>query len=281
MLDGCLPGTLDHGADVDPTRATGEIAKARGDAEALLRHGCSEVGGGVPDSLGGVTAADLGDDSARVRVGSGPVARVSRSALRANARLIDGPFLGDFAADAWGHGVAEVRRALDDVITDRRPSSPVPARDDGLPAEHVNTLLGLPGGDSRSRPAMSLVGRVLSTKVLLADEGVSYGLTYRAPEDTHIALVTGGYAQGVLRGLGNRVSVSIAQRRCPVIGRVAMDVCVVDIRDAHPERGAEVVFFGDGEDEEPHVREWCAASGLSGLEIVTAVGLHARREYVP
>ncbi|MBN9187598.1 MAG: alanine racemase, partial [Microbacterium sp.] len=57
---------------------------------------------------------------------------------------------------------------------------------------------------------MSLVGRVLSTKVLLADEGVSYGLTYRAPEDTHIALVTGGYAQGVLRGLGNRVSVSIA-----------------------------------------------------------------------
>ncbi|MCH3159094.1 hypothetical protein K3X38_14655, partial [Listeria monocytogenes] len=51
-------------------------------------------------------------------------------------------------------------------------------------------------------PAMTLVGTVLSTKRLLAGEGVSYGYRFRAPADTRVALVTGGYAQGVVRSAG-------------------------------------------------------------------------------
>ena len=62
---------------------------------------------------------------------------------------------------------------------------------------------------------MSLRGTVLSVKALRQGEGVSYGHTYRAPSDTRVALVTGGYAQGIVRALGNRVDVMIAERMRP------------------------------------------------------------------
>jgi len=64
------------------------------------------------------------------------------------------------------------------------------------------------------------------------------------------------------------------------VGRVAMDVCVVDIGAAPVARGAEVVFFGDPEAGEPSVAEWVAETGLTAAEIVTAVGLRAVREHV-
>ena len=96
-----------------------------------------------------------------------------------------------------------------------------------------------------------------------------------------IALVTGGYAQGVVRSLGNAVTVRLAGERHPIIGRVAMDVCVVDVgADTAVERGDDVVFFGDPGDGAPALSEWTAASGLTAAELVTAVGLRSDREYV-
>ncbi|WP_457833122.1 alanine racemase C-terminal domain-containing protein, partial [Staphylococcus aureus] len=80
---------------------------------------------------------------------------------------------------------------------------------------------GLPGGDPRAKPVLSLHGRVLGTKPLLAGEGVSYGYIHRAPSDTTVALVTGGYAQGVVRSLGNAADVMIAGRRHRIVGCVA------------------------------------------------------------
>jgi alanine racemase len=125
---------------------------------------------------------------------------------------------------------------------------------------------------------MRLRGVVLATKDLRAGEGVSYGYLYRAAVDTRIALVTGGYGQGVVRSLGGVADVSFAGRRCPIIGRVAMDVCVVEIADAAIRRGDEGVFFGDPEEGEPAVEEWHTATGLTTAELVTAVGLQSYRQ---
>jgi alanine racemase len=222
-----------------------------------------------------VTAADLGDETPAPTGAVGPVARVSRAALGANAMLLgtSAEAIAPIVADGWGHGASELEAAFD-----RAGATGSGSRHDRGFA--IATLLGLPGGDPRARPAMRLSGSVLSTKALRAGEGVSYGLTFRAPADTRVALVTGGYAQGVVRALGNRVAVSADGSRFPIVGRVAMDVCVVDIGDARFTRGDEVVFFGDPDRHEPALDAWCRETGLTALELVTAVGLHARREVI-
>ncbi|MDE0545464.1 alanine racemase [Microbacterium sp. C7(2022)] len=207
-------------------------------------------------------------DAAPVR-DSSPVAFVSRSALLHNARDARARGARTFsqrvlAGDAWGHGIDLVRSTLESVG--------IVTGTDDLDPEH---LFGVSG--SGGVPAMALVGTVLSVKRLRAGEGVSYGYLHRAPTDTRIALVTGGYAQGVVRSLGGKISVAHAEGQLPVIGRVAMDVCVVDVGDSGVMRGDNVLFFGRSEQGAPPVREWARESGLSIAEITTMVGLRAVR----
>lgn len=198
--------------------------------------------------------------------GVSPVAVLSADALRANAPRSLSTSGGDvLAVDAWGHGATWVASVLADLGLDADALDPI-------------ALYGLPG--ARTRPVMSLRGRALGTKPLLRGEGVSYGYTHRAPHDTTVALVTGGYAQGVVRSLGNHATVWIDGRRHRIVGRVAMDVSVVDVGDAVIARGADVVFFGDPALGHPPLEEWTDATGLTAAEIVAAVGARALRGVV-
>lgn len=142
-------------------------------------------------------------------------------------------------------------------------------------------LYGLPAGGEAVpiRPVMRLAGRVLSTKRLRAGDAVSYGYTHRAPVDTNVALVTGGYAQGIVRALGNRAHVEIDGEQRPIIGRVAMDVCVVDLEGADASVGAEVTFFGGKGPAAHNLSHWAEVTGLSAAELITVAGAHAVREW--
>lgn len=207
----------------------------------------------------------------------GPIAQISRSALTANARIVaDGggrTFPDDILrADAWGHGASLVRSIL--LAEGFAPADRTGALD-------PLTLFGLPGGARAANPAMRMTGTVLSTKDLRAGEGVSYGYAYRAEADTRVALATGGYAQGVVRALGGGVSVRLAGGMHPIVGRVAMDVCVIEIGDAPVARGDELVFFGDPARDEPSLAEWERATRLSAAELATAVGLRSSRQEAP
>jgi len=205
----------------------------------------------------------------------------------AEAALARGGSVFDLRADAWGHGVVEVARVVlaagasavlvDDVdlapLMERGMRATTTAAADADPG----VLFGLPG--SGGRPALRLAGTVLSTKPLDAGDGVSYGYLYRASGRTRVALVTGGYAQGIVRSLGNRARVEIRGELHPIVGRVAMDVCVVEIGDALIEEGDEVVFFGGDGPAAAHLAEWEDITGLTSAELVTAVGMNARREH--
>jgi alanine racemase len=171
------------------------------------------------------------------------------------------------AADAWGHGESLVREVLETEGLAAAPDETVASIDGG-------ELYGLGGAGT---PVLRLMGTVLSVKALRAGEGVSYGYAYRAPADTRIALVTGGYAQGIVRALGGAVDVGIAGDRHRIVGRVAMDVCVVEIADAVTQRGDEVLFLGDPAQGEPSLDGWVGATGLTAAELITVVGLRARR----
>src|SRR3546814_12519896 len=81
--------------------------------------------------------------------------------------------------------------------------------------------------------------------------------------------------------LGGRVTVRIGGAMHPLIGRIAMEVCVVDIRDHAVTRGDEVVFFGDPRDGAPSRGGWVPATGWSAGELVASTGLRAAREGRP
>ncbi|MGN6325962.1 alanine racemase [Pseudolysinimonas sp.] len=137
----------------------------------------------------------------------------------------------------------------------------------------------LPDGTSTGAPVARLTGQVVTVKRILAGEGVSYGYIYRAPEDGTIALVTCGYADGVPRSIGNRATVLVDGCPARVIGRVAMDVVVIDVGDAVVHAGDEVVFLGDPAAGEPTVSEWASITGFDPVEIAAAMGPRVVRSY--
>jgi alanine racemase len=121
------------------------------------------------------------------------------------------------------------------------------------------------------RPAMTFRSSVALTKRIDAGESVSYGQTWTAEDDTTLALVPVGYADGVSRGLSNRMDVWLAGKRRPIVGRVCMDQIVVDCGDDVIAPGNEVVLFGDGTRGEPTATEWADVLGTIDYEIVTGM----------
>ncbi|MET0830462.1 MAG: alanine racemase C-terminal domain-containing protein [Microbacterium sp.] len=220
-----------------------------------------------------------------------PTAVITLSALEVNLRAVLASTRGgviDVRADAWGHGAPVVARTAlaagaEAVLVDEAGAAALYGIVDRAQmvfdgsADAPDAVYGLSAGFA---PVLSLRGRVLSVKRLQRGEGVSYGYTHRASRDTAVALVTGGYAQGVVRALGNAAAVQIGSSRHPIVGRVAMDVCVVDIGPAAgAERGDEVVYFGDPMTGAPTLADWSAATGMTAAELVTAVGLRNTRKY--
>lgn len=218
----------------------------------------------------------------------------SRAALAQSARaaVTAGGRVADLRRDAWGHGLLPVAQAVV-AAGARAVRVDTPLEAEALSLEGVVAsidepadidpllLYGLPDADGRrsTAPVLRLAGRVLSTKPLRAGESVSYGYTFRASEDTAVALVTGGYAQGIVRALGNRAEVEIDGALHPIVGRVAMDVCVVEIGDAEVRLGAEATFFGGRGAAIDALSSWSRVTGLSAAELVTVPGLRGVREW--
>lgn len=224
-----------------------------------------------------------------------PRALVSTSAMRRCilGAVARGGTVADLRGDAFGHGALEMARVvaeagIETVVVDDQM---VAADLDGLgirasvhehPDIDTALLYGLAGVDVI--PPMRLIGRVLSTKSADPGDAVSYGYTYRFRARTTLALVTGGYAQGVVRALGNHADVEIEGVAHPIVGRVAMDVCVVDLQTesadtaAHLE-GADAVFFGGNGPARPNLARWAEVTGMTTAELITVVGSKVVREW--
>lgn len=92
-------------------------------------------------------------------------------------------------------------------------------------------LYGL-GGDAAAlglRPVMSLYSCVSTIKVFDADTPVSYGRTYRTPDRRRVGVLPIGYADGLFRGFSNRLSLWTSHGPAPVLGRICMDMTMVDL----------------------------------------------------
>ncbi|HCP74890.1 MAG TPA: alanine racemase, partial [Ktedonobacter sp.] len=95
------------------------------------------------------------------------------------------------------------------------------------------------------RPALSFKTQVSQVKVIPAGEGISYGCTYKTDRPTRIAVLPVGYADGFRRAPANWGSVLLHGQDAPLLGRVCMDQCIIDVSHIREARvGDEVVLIG-------------------------------------
>ena len=131
------------------------------------------------------------------------------------------------------------------------------------------------------RPVMTLQAQIILTKRVPAGAGVSYGPDYITDHATTLALLPVGFADGVPRRAGGRAYVALNGRRCQIVGRIAMDQCVVDVGDLPVYAGDTAVLFGPGTSGEATVADWATWAGTNPHEILTGVGARVTRQYLP
>lgn len=101
--------------------------------------------------------------------------------------------------------------------------------------------------DFKLRPVMTLTSSIIALREVKTGETVGYGATWRAQRSSRVAIIAAGYADGLLRSLPSGTPVLIAGRRAPLVGRVSMDMCAVDVTDLPPIHvGERVTLWGDG-----------------------------------
>lgn len=83
----------------------------------------------------------------------------------------------------------------------------------------------------RTDPVFSFHARVGLVKTVPAGTGISYGRTHVVNRETRLAILTGGYGDGIPRSCSGRGSVLIRGQQCPILGRVTMDQTIVDVTD--------------------------------------------------
>jgi len=95
------------------------------------------------------------------------------------------------------------------------------------------------------RPALTLTTEIVHIREVAAGESISYGRTFTTKRRSRIGLIPIGYADGYPRALSNRASVIVRGVRAPVVGRVCMDMTMIDLTGiAGARRGDEVIVMG-------------------------------------
>ncbi|MCJ7491351.1 MAG: alanine racemase [Dehalococcoidia bacterium] len=130
------------------------------------------------------------------------------------------------------------------------------------------------------RPVMSLKSRVARLRRLDPGESVSYGCTWTAARPSVVALLMCGYGDGLRRTLSNKGSVLVRGRRAPIVGRIAMDMCVADATDIpYVALDDEVVIIGRQRDDEISAEEVARLSDTISYETLTGITARVPRVY--
>ena len=97
------------------------------------------------------------------------------------------------------------------------------------------------------RPVMTVKSRIAAVRELPAGTCVSYGRTATLARDSRLAVIPMGYGDGLPRQLSNRTHFLIHEVPCPIVGRVCMDMCMVDVTDLPDVKAGDVATIYNGE----------------------------------
>ena len=138
-----------------------------------------------------------------------------------------------------------------------------------------------PGRPNPMRPVIELKAHILQVRNLSKGAAVGYGSTWTARRDSRIAVIAAGYADGIMRaaaiaeGKGAR-EVLVAGKRCPMVGRISMDLLALDVTDlpvSAVRRGQMVTLIGEG----LSVDDVAEQAGTIGYEVLTGLGRRYHR----
>jgi alanine racemase len=140
-----------------------------------------------------------------------------------------------------------------------------------------------PEADNPMLPVVDLKARIMQIRDVERGESVGYGGNWTARRPTRLAVVSAGYADGYFRaGSSNDgtrgAEVMVAGKRCPVAGRISMDLLAVDVTDLEKNavrRGHMVTLIGEG----ITVDELAHHFGTIGYEVLTSLGRRYARIY--
>ncbi len=140
----------------------------------------------------------------------------------------------------------------------------------------------LPEFQNLLKPAMTWKTRIALVRDIPKGSSVSYGRTFITPREMRVATLSAGYADGFPWQLSNRGAAMLVRgKRCPLLGRVTMDLMVIDVTNIDGVQvGDEVVLMGCDGNEEISCAELAEKAGTIPWEIVTRIGARVRRVYV-
>jgi alanine racemase len=130
------------------------------------------------------------------------------------------------------------------------------------------------------RPILSLTTKVVQVRKLKRSESTSYNRTYVVRRPSRIAVLPLGYADGYSRSFSNRASVLIQGKRAPVVGRVCMDMTMVDVTDVPGvAAGTDVTLIGKQGDLQITAADLAAWQGTIAYEVLCKIGPRVARVY--
>ncbi len=141
-------------------------------------------------------------------------------------------------------------------------------------------LYGCEYEDMGILPVMSFKAHIVAVHNIKKGESIGYSGTFTAQHDMRVATVCAGYADGVDRLLSNRGYVLCHDKRAKILGRVCMDMMMIDVSDIDNAKLYDIVtIFGKDENETLHVEEDARLCGTISYELLCRIGKRAKRIY--
>ena len=128
------------------------------------------------------------------------------------------------------------------------------------------------------KPVMSLKGRITNIHKMPVLDGVSYGHTYIADKETTVATIPIGYADGLARGLSNKIYGELNGVKVKQIGNITMDQVMFDITGVNANLG-DIITLLDNSDEELSLDNWAKLVGTINYELPCRLKVRLPRIY--
>lgn len=127
---------------------------------------------------------------------------------------------------------------------------------------------------------ISLKAQIVQIRSVKKGEFIGYGEHFYTNEETLVGVLALGYADGLMRALGNRIQVAINNQLAPLIGKVCMDQCFVKLNNIQVKEGDEVILFGDKSAKANDASEIAVLLNTIPYETISTLSKRLERVYI-
>ncbi len=127
---------------------------------------------------------------------------------------------------------------------------------------------------------ISLKAQIVQIRSVKKGEFIGYGEHFYTNEETLVGVLALGYADGLMRALGNRIQVAINNQLAPLIGKVCMDQCFVKLNNIQAKEGDEIILFGDKSAKANDASEIAALLNTIPYETISTLSKRLERVYI-